>query len=114
MIKQNLTPERHKEVLRSLEKLAILSQLFDFEQQTYLADTRFSQPIANNFARRIGKDVQYIKQHLGNSIALSKTDFAEEYVATLWGILDNLCKVDLVPLKEYAEYLEQSLNGVLE
>lgn len=106
MNKKPLTPNNTEAVQYSLKKLMILSQLFNYEYQMYLVDTKFKSPQMNQFASRIGKDTAEIKRLLGGSVRLLETDYAEEFTGAMWAILDKLCDYDLDELNEVANNLE--------
>lgn len=106
MNKKPLTTNNTEAVQYSLKKLMILSQLFNYEYQMYLVDTKFRSPQMNQFASRIGKDTAEIKRLLGGSVRLLETDYAEEYTGALWRIMDKLCDLDLNELTEVASNLE--------
>jgi len=110
MNKKPLTPANTEAVQYSLKKLMILSQLFNYEYQMYLVDTKFrSPPQMNQFASRIGKDTAEIKRLLGGSVRIQETDYAEEYTGALWRIMDKLCDMELGGVAEIAEYLEKRM-----
>ncbi len=105
MNKKPLTQNNTEAVQYSLKKLMILSQLFNYEYQMYLVDTKFKSPQMNQFASRIGKDTAEIKRLLGGSVRLQETDYAEEFTGALWSIMDKLCGYDLEELTEVANNL---------
>lgn len=112
MIKKPLTPQNTEDVQYSLKKLMILSQLFTFEYQMHLVDTKFRSPQMNQFASRVGKDTAEIKRLLSRSVKMLETDYAEEYTGALWKIMDKLCDLELEPLIVFADYLVESLEKV--
>lgn len=112
MIKQSLTTQRSEQIQYSLKKIAVLNQLMIYEYQQIIVDTDFKIPSVNNFARRIGKDCQAIKTHLNALVKVQDTEYAEEFTSCLWRVLDILCKLELEPLQEYAEFLDQELEKV--
>ncbi len=112
MNKKPLTQNNIEAVQYSLKKLMILSQLFNYEYQMYLVDTKFRSPQMNQFASRIGKDTAEIKRLLGGSVRLLETDYAEEFTGVMWRIMDSLCGLELEPLQIFADYLVESLENV--
>ncbi len=112
MNKKPLTTANTEPVQYSLKKLMILSQLFNYEYQMYLVDTKFRSPQMNQFASRIGKDTAEIKRLLGGSVRLLETEYAEEFTGQLYRIFDKLCDLELEPLTIFADYLVESLEKV--
>jgi|GEM_PF-3365129 len=114
MLKHEISERKTEEVMYSLKKMAVLSELMIYEYQQYLTDTRFSCPTINNFVKRVGTDTKEIKSRLRSLIAVKTDDHAEEYIGQLWRILDVLCRLDLDVLKEHAEYLEKVFEEIGE
>lgn len=105
---------RTEQQLLSLQKMAILTECLIMENCSELLGTKFSVPIINNFARRIGKDAEAIRTHLEKSgrYGVRMTEVTEEYSSEIWRVVTLLNGLPIENIKQFADGLSREFEAI--
>ena len=116
MIKQVMTPERANRIQRSVQYMLIMAEMIKMEHASDM-DTRFKNPMANQFASRIANDAKAIQTHLLTNdkvkVQVTDYDFVEEYAGELFRVFHFFIGLPLSNIKTVMDNLH-SLAQVTE
>jgi hypothetical protein len=104
--------DRTEQILLSLQKMAILAECLLMENCSELLGAKFGIPIINNFAKRIGKDIEAIQKHLEKSgrYGVRMTEVTEEYSSEMWRVVTLLNGLPVENIKQFADGLQKEFE----
>lgn len=114
-IKQQLTPERAANIKESMMVMCLLANVMKMEYAADM-DVNFKNPMVNQFAGRIIKDVEAILYHLRNystNAQVSDQGQLEEYAGEMYRVIHYFIRLPLGQMKEIMDNIE-SLTEVVE
>lgn len=112
-----MTPERANRIQRSVQYMLIMAEMIKMEHASDVIDSRFKNPMANQFANRIANDAKAIQTHLLTNdkvkVQVTDYDFVEEYAGELFRVFHFFIGLPLSNIKTVMDNLN-SLSQVTE
>jgi hypothetical protein len=117
MIKQEMTEVRKARILKSVTMMAVMAEVIKMEYIQDM-DTRFKNPLVNNFANRIRQDAEAIQIHLKTNqnvnIKFLDQNFVEEYAAELHRVFHFFVGIPLSQIKDIMDQLYEQSEQIEE
>ena len=112
-MKHIVTQEKAEEVFASIQRMTMFFELARIEEQVFLFDHRFRNPVMNNHIKRIRESLQALEKESGRLITSKDTEyFKYEHTPLLHVIFKAYMFQDKRFLEEVVNQLEDSEKQV--
>ena len=110
-IKPKMTPEKIARIYKSVQFMAVMSEVIKLEHCSEAIDAEFKNPQLNQFAKRIAADCKAIQFHLKHNdrvkIEFKDLEFIEEYAGELYRVFHFFIGLPLDQIKEVMDNLHE-------
>lgn len=109
-----MTDKKIARIYKSVQFIAVMAELIKMEHLSDLVDSRFKNPVVNQFAKRIKNDANEIQFHLKKNdkvmIEFQDIDFIENYAAELCRVFHFFIGI---PFSQIKTVMDSIMNAAI-